>query len=118
MAFALKWQIPLKEINMARAAVAIPVEPTAADNVLAATVGKADQTLAIREGVRRRFDEALFGARNFEQALVVLFTQGIELGQTSQAKRKPRLSRAKGTEHEARTNGPTARAIDDETPQF
>lgn len=83
------------------------VETTKADTILATMVGHGDQTLMIRERVRKMFDEALFSTRSFEQALVVLFTRGIETGMDA----KPKRARKKPAGNGARAaEGDDARA--------
>lgn len=55
-------------------------ENSRADTILASIVGNGDQQLAIRERVRRLFDEAVHSTRSVDAALVLLYTKGIEAG--------------------------------------
>jgi len=66
------------------------VEISSADKILAETVGQGDRMQMIREMVRRRFDEAVHATRGLDQALVVLFTQGVEMGLNQKPKRTRR----------------------------
>ena len=69
-------------------------------SVLATVAGNIDPADAIRNSVRECFDEAIRTTRSFDQALVAVFSQGIELGM-SQKPRRP---------HRKTTNGQQAQA--------